>query len=134
MRLSDDGKNFGSQMLSPGEMKKTAYLAAEEGFSIHIHAIGDEAVSRSLDVLSSLGKTGGTKTIAHNQVYSSDDVEKMKAAGDIFFQTTPHWMTGDEHTLKCLGEKRYLALPASDTRPLAFENSSLERISVIVAL
>ena len=26
------------------------------------------------------------------------------------------------------GENRYLALPARDTRPLAFENSSFERI------
>ena len=32
------------------------------------------------------------------------------------------------------GEKRYLALPASDTNPLALENSSFVSRSVIVAL
>ena len=33
-----------------------------------------------------------------------------------------------------IGEKRYFALPARDTSPLAFENSSFVSKSVIVAL
>ena len=106
---SDDGVSFGSQMITPEEMKKAVTIAAKEGFSVHIHAIGDEAVSRAIDVLSSAGSISGTKTIAHNQVYGDDEIKKMTEAHDIFFQTTPHWMTGDRHTLSCLGKERYNA-------------------------
>ena len=103
---ADSDGNFGSEIVKKEEMKKAAELAAKEGFSVHIHAIGDRAVKNVLDVLCGMGKTEGTKTIAHNQLYRQEDIERILKAGDIFFQTTPHWMKGDEHTLKGLGEKR----------------------------
>ena len=105
---SDDGKTKGSDELSFEEMTKAAGLAAKAGFDIHIHAIGDMAVGRAIDVLDSLGKISGTKTIAHNQVYTEADIERMIKAGDIVFQTTPQWMTADVHTKKCLGPDRFL--------------------------
>ena len=104
---ADDGESFGSQLVSTEDMKKASELAAKEGFSVHIHAIGDRAVSRVIDVLSSLGSISGTKTIAHNQLYTGTDIERMIKEKDIFFQTTPQWMASDEHTLKCLGEERF---------------------------
>ncbi len=104
---SDETGGFGSRLLSYDEMKKAASLAAGEGFSIHIHAIGDKAVNEAVSVLTSLGPTEGTRTIAHNQLYSDDDIKRIIKDKNIFFQTTPHWMKGDEHTFKCLGENRY---------------------------
>lgn len=98
----------GIEMLSPSEMELAAKLAAEKGFSVHIHAIGDKAVNRVLDVLCGLGSIKGTKTIAHNQLYREDDIERITRAKDIFFQTTPHWMTGDDYTCERLGKERYL--------------------------
>ena len=110
------GPGYGSEIVSPGcgseivkydDMKKAASLAAEKGFSLHIHAIGDKAVCRALDVLTSLGDIKGTKTIAHNQLYRPEEIKEITSAGDIFFQTTPHWAIGDEHTLRVLGKDRY---------------------------
>ncbi len=97
----------GSALIDPADMMRMARLATEDGFHIHIHAIGDLAVSRALDTLCALGKTSGTKTIAHNQLYRPEDVARIARAGDIFFQTTPHWVTADDYTLARLGEERY---------------------------
>lgn len=102
-----DNKNYGSEIVKYDEMKRAAELAADRGFSVHIHAIGDKAVCRTLDILTSLGDIKGTKTIAHNQLYRPEEIEKIIQAKDIFFQTTPHWATGDKHTLSVLGEDRY---------------------------
>lgn len=102
-----DNKNYGSEIVKYDEMKRAAELAADRGFSVHIHAIGDKAVCRTLDILTFLGDIKGTKTIAHNQLYRPEEIEKIIQAKDIFFQTTPHWATGDKHTLSVLGEDRY---------------------------
>ena len=104
---SDERGGFGSSLLDTRDMMKAAKLAAKEGFNIHIHAIGDKAVSDALDVLTSVGRIKGTRTIAHNQLYSDSDIKRMSEEKDIFFQTTPHWTTGDEHTLSCLGKERF---------------------------
>lgn len=104
---SDDERNFGLENIPFEEVNNAVNLAAEAGFDIHIHAIGDRAVGKAIDALTSIENAGITKTIAHNQVYSDKDAERMAKAGDIFFQTTPQWMLGDEHTLSCLGESRF---------------------------
>lgn len=104
---ADEPDNSGNLMLSVEEMEKMAALAAGEGFGIHVHIIGDKAASIALDVLNGLGPISGTKTIAHNQLYGEDEVRTIAQAGDIFFQTTPHWFQADDFTLRCLGEKRY---------------------------
>ncbi len=98
----------GSEMVDKEDMEKALKLAAAEGFMLHVHAIGDKAISRVIDAYIGLGKTRVTKTIAHNQVYRVEDIERMIRQGDICFQTTPHWMKGDEYTLRCLGRERFI--------------------------
>ncbi len=104
---SDMPESRGSELLAPEDMEEMANLAAKEGFNIHIHAIGDMAVKRALDTLIGTGNISGTKTIAHNQLYRPEDIERIIKAGDIFFQTTPHWVATDDYTLSLLGEERY---------------------------
>ncbi len=104
---ADSEDNYGSEMLSAEEMKNAARLAADEGFSVHIHAIGDKAVTRALDVLCELKGCEGTRTIAHNQLYTDDDTARIINDGGIFFQTTPQWTKNDDHTLRFLGEQRF---------------------------
>ncbi|MBQ7677998.1 MAG: amidohydrolase family protein [Lachnospiraceae bacterium] len=106
---ADEPDNYGSELLGEEDMARAASLAAKEGFSVHIHAIGDKAVNRALTVLVGLGSISGTKTIAHNQLYSKDDKQRIAANGDIFFQTTPHWAKRDAFTLQSIGQERYEA-------------------------
>jgi len=103
----DGDYGCGSEMIKKEDMEKALRLAADEGFMLHIHAIGDKAVNRVIDVYDRLGDIEGTKTIAHNQLYCKEDIERMISAGDIYFQTTPHWMQGDEFTLNCHGDERF---------------------------
>ena len=105
---SDEPETLGSEALSCEDIRRGIAMAAEVGFDIHIHAIGDQAVGRAIDAFCLAGEIRGTKTIAHNQVYTDTDMERMIHAGDIFFQTTPQWMTGDAHTARCLGRERFL--------------------------
>ena len=103
----DEPDNVGHLMLSVEEMRKMAELAAAEGFHIHIHAIGDRAAGVILELFEGLGPISGTKTIAHNQLYSEAEIRKIIEAQDVYFQTTPHWVEADAFTRDCLGEKRY---------------------------
>ncbi|MBR2067680.1 MAG: amidohydrolase [Solobacterium sp.] len=104
---SDDKDLYGYVMIDRRELMKAARCASEKGFSIHLHAIGDKAVNIAIDTLSQLGHISGTKCIAHNQLYKDEDIGRIKEEGDIFFQTTPHWVKEDEFTLRCLGRERY---------------------------
>ena len=103
---ADRPESRGSELIRAADMQTMAKLAAEDGFRIHIHAIGDRAVTEALDALSGPGRTAPTKTIAHNQLYRAEDVERIAREGDIFFQTTPHWVQSDEATVAFLGEQR----------------------------
>ena len=103
----DQPGNSGSRMMPLSDMGKIVTLAANEGFNIHIHAIGDRAAGEVLDILKSVRGCRGTRTIAHNQLYSESEKSKILSDRDIFFQTTPHWIRSDAFTLNCLGEKRY---------------------------
>ena len=104
---ADSPDYSGIPATDPDELKMAARMAAEEGFNIHIHAIGDGAVCLALDTLCSLDPGSGTKTIAHNQLYSGEEVERIIAEKDIFFQTTPHWATSDDYTESFLGKERF---------------------------
>ena len=104
---TDSEDNYGSEMINAEDMKKAARLAADEGFSVHIHAIGDKAVTRALDVLCGLKGCEGTRTVAHNQLYTEDDIARIINDGGIFFQTTPQWAKNDNYTLQYIGGQRF---------------------------
>lgn len=104
---ADSVSDCGSELMSISEMNRAARLAAKEGFSVHIHAIGDQAVTRALDALCDLDGCEGTRTIAHNQLYTDEDIARIIRDGNIFFQTTPHWMKNDNYTLRYLGRQRF---------------------------
>ena len=104
---ADEPQNCGSEMISFSDMKKAAVMAAKEGFCIHIHAIGDGAVQRALSVLRAVDYDHVRKTIAHNQLYGKQEMRELAEAGDIFFQTTPHWVKNDAFTRRVLGEDRF---------------------------
>ena len=101
------GKGKGAPLLTLSSMLPVARLAANEGFDIHVHAIGDKAISEGLSLMESLGKIKGTKTIAHCQIFPADGVERFEKQGDIFMQTTANWLNADDFTMRMLGPERY---------------------------
>ncbi|MGI6105400.1 MAG: amidohydrolase [Raoultibacter sp.] len=101
------GSGKGEEMLSSELTLAMAKAAAENGFNVHVHAIGDRAIDETLDVFDVLGHIEGTKTMAHVQVLPEKGVERFTACGDVFYQTTPVWLHRDEFTYEVLGEPRY---------------------------
>ena len=105
---SVEGMGHGAPLLTVDEMLPLARAAAAKGFDLHVHAIGDRAVSEALRLCLEVGPIRGTKTIAHCQVFPPDGVERFIRQGDIFFQTTANWMGAvDDFTRSMLGPVRY---------------------------
>lgn len=96
----------GASLHSTEEMVAMALIAAKEDFNIHTHAVGDRAITETLDVYKQLGKIEGTKTIAHVQVLPEDGIERFTEQSEVFFQTTPVWLERDKETDAVLGEER----------------------------
>ena len=82
--------------------------ASDLGYDVHIHAIGDQAVSDTLDAFKQMGELSVNKTMAHVQVLPKDGIERFTAQKDIFYQTTPVWLGVDDFTESVLGSERYL--------------------------
>lgn len=98
----------GGEVLDNEKMYEMASLAAKEDFDIHVHAIGDQAISQTLDLFKDLGDISGTKTMAHVQVLPEDGVRRFAEQNEVFYQTTPMWLGKDEYTVDVLGEERAL--------------------------
>lgn len=105
--IDDETFNGGELLIPAKEFSYVAKLAADNDFSIHVHAIGDRAICEAIDGLTPLKKMKGTRTIAHNQLYNDADLHIFKANSDIFYNTTPCWVEEDEYTLNVLGQERY---------------------------
>lgn len=98
----------GGEVLSHDLMLGMASKAAAENFNIHVHAIGDKAISDTLTFYRDLGDIEGTKTMAHVQILPEDGVELFSQQTDVFYQTTPVWLIDDDFTKTVLGEERHL--------------------------
>jgi len=101
------GTGYGVCMFETDQLLRIAKKAADEGFNIHIHAIGDRAIGETLDVMEGLGEIQGTKTIAHCQILGNGVLEKFLANKDVFYQTTPVWVIADENFKSVFGEEMY---------------------------
>ncbi len=79
-----DGR--GLYLTSPGEMEETFGEAARAGFSISVHAIGDEAVRVCLDLFEGLERQGLPRPriphrLEHAQILDDADVDRFAALG-----------------------------------------------------
>jgi predicted amidohydrolase YtcJ len=83
-----------------------------EGFTVHIHAIGDGAVRSALDALEAAGAragTGGRHQLAHIQVIDRQDVPRFRTLG-VIANFQPLWAQADNYitelTIPALGPER----------------------------
>lgn len=93
----------GALMVDPDRLKEFVTAADRNGFLIHIHAIGDRAVSVSLDAIAAARKTNKNTTIphviTHLQVVVPSDYPRFKAL-NVFPSMQLLWATADHYTME----------------------------------
>ncbi len=103
--------NRGFELLPPDMLSDFVRKCDDAGFNIHIHAIGNRAISDVLGAYENLKKTKGLtptrKTICHVQFFMPDTVARLKALEDVTAQTTPLWMIRDDVTEPAVGKTAY---------------------------
>jgi predicted amidohydrolase YtcJ len=77
--------NRGMSHVDPAELREYVTLLDDQGFQVHLHAIGDRAVRESLDAIEAARGANGANDhrhhIAHLQVMHPDDVPRFAALG-----------------------------------------------------
>jgi predicted amidohydrolase YtcJ len=95
---ADDPTNSGLPFHSDEEMKHLVYTAAQRGFQVAIHAIGDAANAQALDAFAALGAgapMGLRHRIEHAQVLDPADLPRF-AALNIIASMQPTHATSDK--------------------------------------
>ena len=78
-------------MYEPEQLRAVARLLAEAGFDLHVHAVGDRAVTDALDAIAALGPSASSRhQVAHLDLVSDDDLARMGRLGAIA-NVSPLW-------------------------------------------
>jgi predicted amidohydrolase YtcJ len=108
--LDAEGEPSGRRGLSfvePSTLAGYVTRLDQEGFQVHVHAIGDRAVREALDAFESAAAANGRRDarhhIAHLQVIHPDDVARFAALG-VVPNLQPYWACLD-------GQMRNLVVP-----------------------
>ncbi|MBY7144284.1 amidohydrolase [Virgibacillus sp. NKC19-3] len=85
---------YGELIWSPEEMDKICSALDKEGFQIHVHAIGDAALSNTLNSFAHMINTNGNRDarhqITHLQLVDSKDIKRFYELGVIGIPQ-PYW-------------------------------------------
>ena len=89
---ADNDTCFGHAAVSMKTFKEIAKIADKDGFQVHAHAIGDQAVKTFIDVCEEIRKENGFKDArhkpAHCELIRQEDFHRMKELGLIPVFTT----------------------------------------------
>lgn len=103
--------NKGFELLPPDVLNDFVKKIDDAGYNIHIHAIGNRAISDALGAFENLKKQKGLtptrKTICHVQFFMPGTVARFKALKEVVAQTTPIWAIRDDNTLITVGKEIY---------------------------
>lgn len=89
------------------QLQQAANLYAEQGFQLHIHAIGDAAVRDALSVIEAAPRGALPSVIAHAELISNDDISRFAKLG-VIANMQPLWARPDGMLLSCkprIGER-----------------------------
>lgn len=89
----EDGRDCGMPITTESEARAAVALAAGAGIAATIHAIGDAAVRRALDLLSSVPKVGIPHRIEHFQCVHPADLDRAAAQGIVVSMQPAHLLT-----------------------------------------
>jgi predicted amidohydrolase YtcJ len=98
------GKN-GELLFDPAEFARIATSADKHGMIVHVHAIGDQAVTETLNGIAAARKANGNSglphTITHLQLIRPEDIPRFRELGVIAsFQL--YWARGATTTIELL--------------------------------
>jgi predicted amidohydrolase YtcJ len=96
------GKN-GELLFDPADFAKVAVAADKQGMIVHVHAIGDRAVTEALNGIKATreanGNSGLPHTITHLQLIRPEDISRFRELGVIAsFQL--YWATAETDTIE----------------------------------
>jgi len=99
-----DGKN-GELLFKPAEFQKIAVEADKQGMIVHVHAIGDQAVTEALNGIEAARKANGNSglphTITHLQFIRPEDIPRFHELGVIAsFQL--YWANAGTDTIELI--------------------------------
>jgi hypothetical protein len=89
----DDPQNRGLTITPPEELARAAKVAAESGFQLAVHAIGDRANREVLDAFAAAGSSPARDLrfrIEHAQVLSPEDLPRFAALGVVASMQPTH--------------------------------------------
>ncbi len=94
--VTDDGSGF----MPEGNMRSLVFGADSAGFNPRVHAIGDEAIDRILDIFEEVQETNGPRddrrfAIIHNQVISGPETARRTAELGIVAEMQPYHTIDD---------------------------------------
>jgi predicted amidohydrolase YtcJ len=79
----EDGDGTGQWVVPPEELSALVERASTAGFQVAVHAIGDEAVSVTLDAFEAHGKPGERHRIEHVELADDDTIERFEQTGTV---------------------------------------------------
>ena len=101
----DDAHNHGEPLWSKSELEAACLEAAEAGFQLHIHAIGDAGVRQALDAIElvqkQLGKPKLPNVIAHAELINDSDISRF-AELNVVANMQPLWAQADGMLMSCV--------------------------------
>jgi predicted amidohydrolase YtcJ len=86
-------RDRGMPITSEEEAARAVRTAADAGIAATVHAIGDAAVRRALDLMAPLPKAGVPHRIEHFQCVHPDDLGRAAAAGIVVSMQPAHLLT-----------------------------------------
>jgi predicted amidohydrolase YtcJ len=89
----EDGRDCGMPITTEEEARAAVNLAAGAGIAATVHAIGDAAVRRALDLLSVLPRVAVPHRIEHFQCVHSADLDRAAQAGIVVSMQPAHLLT-----------------------------------------
>jgi len=102
----------GLYYFSPERLKRYSRELANAGFDMHVHAIGDQAVSDALDAIDATGGQGRHR-ITHVELVAKQDIPRFKQQGVVAdFQPSPYFQPSFlKSNEPMMGDRAYAMLP-----------------------
>jgi predicted amidohydrolase YtcJ len=107
-----DPGNKGENVFTQEQMNKMIAQASAENIDVHIHALGERAISETLNAIElvrqspSNANSTSRYTICHLQVMTDKDIQRF-ATLDVVAQSTPLWASYDEFGKKFVSDDQF---------------------------